>query len=131
MKSIKPGRGPSIINAIMAIFVAIFGVFWTFMALGSGAPNAFALFGIVFSVFAAIKAVYNIKNATSKNRYSVFDITDSNEEIDPFQEKIHNDELKGEDFLYTKNEIGFCPYCGSEADFRFKYCMKCGKELPL
>jgi len=36
MKSIKPGRGPSMMGGIAGVFVAVFGVFWTIMATAMG-----------------------------------------------------------------------------------------------
>ena len=87
MKSVKPGRGPSMMNAVIGIAVALFGVFWTVMAISGGAW-IMAPFGIIFVVIAIVQVIYNFKNATGKNRYSEFDITDSDEEHDPFNEKF-------------------------------------------
>lgn len=36
MKSIKPGRGPSMMGGISALFAALFGVFWIIVVLQSG-----------------------------------------------------------------------------------------------
>ena len=33
MKSIKPGRGPSMMGGVMGIVVAVFGVIWTAAAI--------------------------------------------------------------------------------------------------
>ena len=33
MKSIKPGRGPSMMSGIAGIGAVIFGIFWTIMAV--------------------------------------------------------------------------------------------------
>ena len=82
MKSIKPGRGPSFMGGVMSILVGLFGVVWTVVAASAGG-GFFALFGIIFIAVAVVQAIYNFKNATGKNRYSAFDITDSSEEPDP------------------------------------------------
>ena len=87
MKSIKPGRGPSFMGGISSILVALFGVVWTIIAASMGG-GLFALFGLIFIAYAVVQAVYNFKNATGKNRYSEFDITDVNEETDPFNERF-------------------------------------------
>ena len=79
MRSIKPGRGPSMMGAVGAIGAAIFGVFWIGMAISMGAPIIIPAFGVIFIGMAIAQAVYNYKNATSKNRYSAFDITDEQE----------------------------------------------------
>mgnify|MGYP006386566787 FL=1 len=76
MKSIKPGRGPSMMSGVMSVAVGIFGLFWTIMAASIGG-GFMALFGLVFIGIAISSAVYNFKNATSENRYSAYDIVDS------------------------------------------------------
>ncbi len=38
MKSIKPGRGPSMMSGIAGIGAVVFGIFWTIMAVQMGAP---------------------------------------------------------------------------------------------
>lgn len=47
MKSVKPGRGPSMMGGFGGIFAAIFGVFWIGGAASIGAPAPFLLFGVV------------------------------------------------------------------------------------
>lgn len=126
MKSIKPGRGPSMLSGIVGIAVALFGVFWTITAAVGGAWFM-APFGIIFTVVAVVQTVYNFKNAAGKNRYSEFDITDSNEEPDPWNEKIETENQRT-----PKNEYRgrYCPYCGEKNEKEYKYCTNCGRELP-
>ena len=50
MKSIKRGRGPSMMNGLGSLFVSVFGVIWTIAAASMGAPWFFPLFGICFVV---------------------------------------------------------------------------------
>lgn len=137
MKSIKPGRGPSMQGAIMSIFVALFGVVWTAIA-ASFAPFM-AIFGIIFIAMAVVQAVYNFKNATQKNRYSAFDITEDGEEEDPLNARFGDrdaDTETGFDIREAssgENTAGgrrFCPYCGTEAAPDFVFCNNCGKKLP-
>lgn len=125
MKSIKPGRAPSFMGGMAALFVSIFGIFWIFMAINIGAPVFFPIFGILFVIMGIANAIYNFKNATSQNRYSAFDITDNDEEIDPLNER----------FKPTKQpidniEIKYCPYCGNKLAKDFEYCPSCGKKIP-
>lgn len=142
MKSIKPGRGPSMMGAFGSAAVTVFGIFWTIMAMSMGAPVFFALFGVVFVIMGIAQTVYNLKNATGKDRFSVFDITDSSEEADPLQEYFTGKQAV-EDEIYAgavnrsggRNPSGeganaFCPYCGAEAEADFEYCAKCGRKLP-
>lgn len=132
MRSIKPGRGPSMMGGVASIFGALFGVFWTLTALSMGAPIFFCLFGVFFIVMAIVQAIYNFKNATSKNRYSAFDITDNQEEPDPFNQYFGESNYKEESFGFDENKgtSKFCPYCGAEVEKDYKFCNSCGKELP-
>lgn len=127
MKSIKPGRGPSMMSGIVSIAMAVFGVLWTVGAASLGG-GFIALFGVVFIVIAVVNAVYNFKNATNKNRYSSFDIVDGNEETDPLNERY------GGENEYRSFEGGsaseFCPYCGADVESDYVFCNKCGKKLP-
>lgn len=127
MKSIKPGRGPSLVSGFVCILAGVFGIIWTFLALSMGG-GAFALFGLIFIAIAVINAIYNFKNATGKNRYSSFDITDSGEEPDPFNERFGNT-INGT-HQYAGHENRFCPWCGATAKKDFEFCNKCGKKLP-
>lgn len=129
MKSVKPGRGPSFMSGISSILVALFGVVWTIIAASNGG-GLFALFGVIFIAIAVVQAVYNFKNATGKNRYSEFDITDENEETDPFNERFgSSDRTNGYNFS-SETESKFCPYCGTRVEADFEFCHKCGKRLP-
>ena len=127
MRSIKPGRGPSFMGGVMSILVGLFGVVWTVIAASAGG-GVFALFGIIFIAVAVVQAIYNFKNATGKNRYSAFDITDGSEEPDPLNERFGNPQTNSQ----KKNDIDneFCPYCGTPVAGDFEYCNNCGKKLP-
>jgi len=127
MKSIKPGRGPSMMSGVVGIVMICFGILWTIVA-GSFAPFM-AIFGILWTAIAVITTVYNFKNATSKNRYSSFDITDSNEEPDPLNERFGN-KVETETKETEEIESEYCPYCGTKVQGNYKFCNKCGKELP-
>lgn len=135
MKSIKLGRGPSMMGGVSSIFVALFGVVWTMLALEMGG-GLFALFGVCFVGIAIVQAVYQFKNATSKNRYSAFDITEDDEEPDPLNERFGQ---QYDSYGQTRGVYGspedeveseFCPYCGVKVAGDFAFCNKCGKQLP-
>ena len=127
MKSIKPGRGPSMKSGIMCIIAGVFGIFWTILAVSTGAGPVFALFGIVFIGISVIDAIYNFKNATNKNRYSTFDIVDNSEESDPFDKYIKTDI---DSFAASESNSNFCPYCGTKVEEEYEFCNKCGRKLP-
>ena len=121
MKSIKRGRGPSFMGGVGAIFAAVFGVIWIIgasaLTKGAGVIGViFPLFGFIFVGFAVVNAIYDFKNATSKNRYSEYDIVEDGEETDTLNERF--------------GEAEFCPYCGMKINENFEYCPKCGRKLP-
>ncbi|WP_343208852.1 zinc ribbon domain-containing protein [Anaerolentibacter hominis] len=136
MKSIKPGRGPSMMNGVGSVFAVIFGIIWTGAAVSMGAPVFFTVFGVGFIVLAAVQGLYHWKNATGEDRFSEYDITDETEEKDPLQELFGGKKSK-DDVISQKEEHAagsgsskFCPYCGSRAEEDFAYCSNCGKKLP-
>ena len=124
MKSIKPGRGPSMMGGVMGIFMIGFGIVWTVLASNGG--GIFALFGVIWTGMAVVMTVYNFKNATGKNRYSAYDITDEHEEPDPLNEIFGGRETEKKPDVESK----FCPYCGTPLAQDFEYCNKCGRKLP-
>ena len=129
MKSIKPGRGPSMMNAAGAVFAVIFGIIWTIAAAGMGAPFFFPLFGLVFIGMGITSAVYNYKNATSEERYSAYDIVDGDEEPDPLNARFGKERGTADDAAPASNEFAFCPYCDRELEEDFAFCPRCGREL--
>ncbi len=133
LKSIKPGRGPSAMDTIGSIGAAIFGVFWTLGAFQAGAPMPFPLFGVIFIVIAIIQAIYNYKNATRKDRMSLYDITDPKEESDPLDKYLKNNSTGSNNYedIGIKSDIDviYCPYCGSKTKDEFAYCPRCGKKI--
>ena len=124
MKSIKPGRGPSLMSGVAGIFVALFGVIWTVSAISMGAPAFFALFGVIFVIMAVIQSLYNLKNGTSKNRYSMLDITEDGEEPDPLEKRFETEEKKP-----VSDIRQYCPYCGKKLQDSYEYCPYCGKKI--
>ncbi len=126
MKSIKPGRGPSMMGGVMGIFMIGFGILWTIMA--ARASGVFALFGVLWTGIAIVQTIYNFKNATNKNRYSVYDITDEKEEPDPLNQRFgpaaDAEETEGQ------GDNNYCPYCGKAVEDDFNFCSGCGKKQP-
>lgn len=125
MRSIKPGRGPSRMNGVSSIFVAVFGIIWTISAASMGAPFFFLLFGLVFIGIAVYQAIYHFKNANSPQRHSIVDIVDANEEPDPLNQPFSSAEAplaSGEMPLY-------CSHCGRKLPENANFCPGCGKKL--
>ena len=131
MKSVKRGRGPSMMDGVMSIAVGIFGVIWTVLATEMGAGPLFTLFGVVFIIVAIVQAVYAFSNATRKNRFSEYDVTDEGEEPDPlnarFGEREKNEAAGTPD---AEAPGGYCPYCGARTEDGYVFCEQCGKKLP-
>lgn len=123
MKSIKPGRGPSMMGGIVGIIMICIGVVWTVIAFNAFPP--FGLFGICWTCIAVVTTVYNFKNATGENRYSQFDIVDSDEESDPLNDKYGKKTTESKD----DNSKSYCPYCGNKAQNDHKFCNNCGNKL--
>ena len=115
MKSVKPGRGPSFMNGIARVAVAIFGVIWTIAAASAGG-TIFLLFGLLFIGLAVAGAIYEFRNATAQNRYSVVDIVEDGEEADPLNQRFGSNR--------------YCPFCGEGLPENARFCPACGKELP-
>lgn len=128
MRSIKPGRGPSMMGGVVGIFMVCFGIFWTVMA--AQASGFMAIFGVIWTCIAIATTVYNFKNATGKNRYSQYDITDESEEPDPFNERFGQNSFERWSAEDETPGSRFCPYCGAKAKEDFEFCNKCGKRLP-
>lgn len=132
MKSIKPGRGPSAMGAMGSVVAIIFGIFWTIMAASMGAPLFFPIFGVIFILLGVVQAVYHFKNATGKERFSEFDIVDSQEEPDPLERRFGQEREPWEEPPQREDaaQAAYCPYCGAKAEPGFVYCAKCGRKLP-
>ncbi|QRG66504.1 zinc ribbon domain-containing protein [Brevibacillus choshinensis] len=135
MKSIKPGRGPSAMGAAGSIVVSVFGIFWTVIAFSITRDAPFPIgfifpaFGILFVAIGIFQAVYHYKNATSKQRMSLFDITDSREESDPLNLRFGEEAAQSMAEQEESDSKAFCPYCGAGVKRDFQYCSKCGKKL--
>lgn len=88
MRSIKPGRGPSLIGGILAGFVALAGLGGIITAFSLGAPWFSGLLCIGLTIAALCIAVYHIRNAVSNHRISAFDVVESREEPDPLKQRF-------------------------------------------
>jgi hypothetical protein len=149
MKSFKPGRGPSALSGIGSIVAVLFGIFWTVIAFSitRGAPGPiglmFPLFGILFILIGIVQAIYHFKNAAGRNRMSLFDVVDSQEEPDPL-DRFAQDRYRAEAAGRTEEHSdspperpaaarrfsgSYCPYCGGKLEEDFRFCPHCGKEI--
>ena len=124
MKSVKPGRGPSMMSGVGSVAGILFGIIWTIAAASMGAPVFFPLFGLVFIGIGVAQAVYHFRNAAGERRYSAFDIVDDGEEPDPLDGRF------GAHSAQADPDPGYCPYCGAHAEEGYEFCRKCGKKLP-
>ena len=125
MKSIKPGRGPSMMGGIVGIFMICFGILWTVLA--AQANGFFALFGVLWTGIALVQTVYNFRNARGKNRYSSFDITDDEEEPDPLN--LRYGVRRDPEEPMARGAIRYCPHCGARVGDDHKFCTHGGREL--
>jgi len=103
--------------------------FWYPLDGDSGTSQRYiALFGVLWTGIAVVTTVYNFRNATGKNRYSQFDITEGDEEPDPLNERFG--ESREPEKAGEESDSRFCPYCGTPVHENFSYCNSCGKKLP-
>lgn len=123
MKSIKPGRGKSMMNGTVSVIVALVGVAWTIVAVSMGA-GFMAFFGVAFIVIALIHAGEGFYNATADKRMSVVDVGDEGEEPDPLNEHfgVKRDPQPSQTAAY-------CPYCGKPLEPDYAFCPRCGKAM--
>lgn len=80
-------------SAFGGVVGIIFGCFWTILAykMTPAVPVAadsifadiFPLFGVLFIIVGIVNVLYNLKNATARNRFSMVEVTGDNEEPDP------------------------------------------------
>lgn len=139
MKSIKGGREPSIVGAIAAFGMALIGIVFTVTAVSSinnsgfpengGAATLFTVFGIVFVLIAVCSGIYELHNATARNRPSILDITDGNEEPDPLNEYFHGKYDVESTEGSAAHGSRFCPNCGKPVEADANFCSHCGREL--
>lgn len=131
MRSIKPGRAPSWGGVIGGVLATVFGIFWIGAALSLGdAPGLLIGFGVVFVLCAAGGTVYSFYNATSRNRFSDWDITEPHEERDPLHQSPGETSDAATARPAGRSGGGFCPYCGGGVQAAFTFCPRCGKQLP-
>ena len=119
-------------GAMGSVVAIIFGIFWTIMAASMGAPVFFPIFGVIFILLGVVQAVYHFKNATGKERFSEFDIVDSQEEPDPLERRFGQEQEPWEEPPQREDaaQAAYCPYCGAKAEPGFVNCAKCGRKLP-
>ncbi|RSK26038.1 zinc ribbon domain-containing protein [Bacillus sp. HMF5848] len=143
MKSIKPGRGPSAMSAAGGVVAVVFGIFWTIMAFTITRNAPFPMIGIIFPLFGLLfigigvmNVIYHYKNATGKNRMSLLDITDQDEEPDPLNKYFGDTKTassqqskSSSSSSVRKFEGDFCPFCGTKVSDDFDFCPKCGKDI--
>ncbi|MFA6962469.1 MAG: SHOCT domain-containing protein [Opitutaceae bacterium] len=93
--SVKPGRGPSAFGALAGVGAVIFGIFWTIMAFSitrnSPFPmvgTIFPLFGVVFVLVGVGRVVYDLRNATGRDRNSIVDVLPQEQEPDPLDARF-------------------------------------------
>ena len=84
---------------------------------------------------AVVQGIYNFKNATGRNRYSDFDIVDSAEEPDPWNQRFGGEgaepwETADAPEPPEDGAFRYCPYCGAKLGDGFTFCSQCGKKLP-
>ena len=113
MKSIKPGRGPSLIACIMDIIIGAYCILFSIIMFcfsgGDSIGIVFVLFGVISIPITVISALNHFRNAIGKGRFS----------IDPLKDRLLN--YKHEDITKGISDSSFCPYCGTKVMDNFEY----------
>ena len=136
MKSMKGGRGPSIIRAAALFGIAVLAM----VALGqSGTPGSVAYAGVkyertplllvIFILMAVCGGIWFLYRAFAQNRPSETDAAGADEEPDAL-----NGHSRGEDGAESTEEASaagsrYCPNCGRAVPEDANFCSHCGKEL--
>ena len=116
MRSIKPGRGPSLMGGVIAAFVALAGVGWMIAAFTMGAPWFFALFGIGFIIAAVCMALYHFRNAFGRHRFSIADVVEGGEEADPLNRRFGPSLFCRRCGVSLPGDANFCSTRGTKID---------------
>lgn len=88
-------------------------------------------FGLIGVGMAIYNAIYNYRNMTNEDRYSIIDIVDEEEEIDPLNIKYGKKTSANQPVNDVKvTSVAYCPYCGTSVNSEFDFCPRCGKHLP-
>ena len=122
-------------EGVVGLLVAGVGVVWTFAAVAMGA-GFMAIFGVAFIAIALVNAFGGFYSATAKNRPSIVDIVDGEEEPDPLAARFAADDDADSSFSGDEARTPgsapvsrFCPYCGQGAAPEHRFCARCGKPL--
>lgn len=133
MKSVKPGRAPSLVSALVSFLMVIIGVAFAVEAFSVSIFTG--IFALVWTGIAVTQMVYHLINALRKKRYSAFDITEEGEEPDPLNERFGAAGRQAEKHeqepapASPKKAACFCPWCGTSLQKDFLFCPACGKSL--
>ncbi len=122
-RNIPVGPIAAIPGVVMAVFVIIFGVFWTMSARSAGAPGIFTLFGIGF-VVVAITGLASVVAAALKVGSRV---TSSYEEEDPVV--LYRPEPEKHKTEHAPQVYRECSYCGTRVDADENRCPNCGAGI--
>ena len=115
MRSIKPGRGNSLLAGIVGIVMVGMGILM-YMTFGRAAGGIFAIFIAIWTIIVIGITVSNFINAFSKRRFSTYDIVDHKEEGDPLN-------------MMLDKGSAYCPNCGAKLLKDAKFCQNCGHKL--
>jgi hypothetical protein len=117
----------------------------------------FPLFGVCFVGLGIFQAVYHFKNATGRNRMSLLDIVDMEQEPDPLDkfarkrapqapddERADDQDEPADNQTETADDViscdsnphksvmkeharQYCPFCGKKVEPEYRFCPHCGK----
>ena len=128
MKSIKPGRGPSLLSGIATLIGIAVIICFAAMAIKMRQTFFLIIAGFILLVYICF-TIYHFSNAIKKNRHSILYIEDDRE-----SNSSPSAEPKEPSALLNGKPIDgvaprYCPYCGKDTESDFLYCKFCGRKL--
>lgn len=134
MKSIKPGRAPSLMGGVMSLLVGLFGIVWTGRRVCVGRRRVRALWRDLRDHRHRAGRVPLQKRCGEKPLFRIRHHRRARGAGPAFGalRRAGTDAQQGASAAPEGSAPGslFCPYCGAPAALDYAFCKRCGKRLP-
>lgn len=107
------GKIPAAIIIIVGIAVSIFSYFLNYVQ-GSNSFTLFVIFGVLMFLYGIFRLITNKKEHVEKYERHI-----STGKHQPIKSN----------YEHNKENLSFCPYCGSIIRSNFRFCYSCGSRL--
>ena len=101
-------------NVFGLVFVIVFGIVWTMIALSipSSIGNLFAIIGVMFVAYSVVQLFYSLRRGSVQSP--------------PAAKAPEMGDMRQPD---SPSGNGFCPHCGSPVGDSYEYCRVCGRRI--